>query len=122
MRTRHDQPPPIGTDALDIADDIATIVLAILERPRLIAQDQRPEEDLTQQVAREYQAELSLRPIQLGQLLQVPLCGDGTGERRIGDIVEHALRLGADLDHATAISAVGNRSTTKRRVRIEQNA
>ena len=38
MGLRHQQPPAVRTDALDVAGDVALFVLAVLKRAGLIAE------------------------------------------------------------------------------------
>ena len=73
-------------------------------------------------VAGKDQPDLALRAGQLGEALQVALLPDAAGEGGIGDIVEQARRLGAELDHPAAIVAVGDRPAAERRVGLEQRA
>ena len=71
MGLRHDQPPAVGADPLDIAGNIALLVLTVLERAAFVAKHERAEEDVADRVAGEDQAEVSLATGQLGQALQL---------------------------------------------------
>src|SRR5436190_12204853 len=99
MGLRHDQPPAIGPDPLDIAGDIAVQVLAVLERAALVGEGKRAEEDVADRVAGEDHADIALRPTELAKALQRLLRTDAAGEARIGDIVEVPGVSRAELDN-----------------------
>ena len=80
MRLRHDEAPAIGTDPLDIAGDVAQLVLAILQRPVLVGEDKGSKEDVADGVAGKDQADIALSAVELRQALQLTLGPDSTGE------------------------------------------
>ena len=84
MGLRHQQPPTVRADALDVTRDIALIVLAILQRARFIAEHQCAEEYIADGVAGENQADKALRSAELGEPLQRPLRMNPAGEGRVG--------------------------------------
>src|SRR5437660_11275361 len=95
----HDQPPAAGTNSLDIAGDVAGLILAISPRPRFVAEHERAEEDLAHWVAGEEQADIALRAAHLAQELQVALWPDRAGEAAVSDVSEIARVFGSELDH-----------------------
>ena len=46
MGLGHDQPPAVGADPLDIAGDVALLILAILKNAALVGEGERAEEYL----------------------------------------------------------------------------
>src|SRR5438067_7026370 len=117
----HHQPPASGTDAIDIAGNVALLVLAILERAALVGEGERAEEDVADRVAGEDQADIALRAAELGETLKPMLGADLAGEGGVSDISGAAGVPGTELDHPAAIDAVRHRRTGKGRVRVEEH-
>src|SRR5690349_10457549 len=106
MRLRHHEPPAIRPDSFDETGDVACVILAVLHRPLLVAEDEGAQEDLTNCVTREYQPDNSLRSACLGEALYVAFGRDHACKTGIGDIVEKAFGFRPDLDDSTPISTV----------------
>src|SRR3954451_16138045 len=103
MRLRHDYPPSAWPDPLNIAGDVAHLVLAILQRSGLIAEDQSSQEDLPYRIAGKDQSDHALRPAELVEPLKPALGLHPAIEGGIGDIGQIPVALGADLDDSAAI-------------------
>src|SRR5260221_8797453 len=122
MRLRHDQPPAIGADPLNIASDIALLVLAILEDAAFVGEGERAEKDGADPIAREDQPDIALRAAKLAEPLQRPFRPDAARESGIRDKVEVPWVFGAELDHPASVRAVRDRRAGNRRVGIKQRA
>ena len=73
MRRRHHQSPALRPDPLDIAGDVALLVLAILESPTFVGEDEGPEEDVADRIAGEDQSDITLGAAELAEPLQSAL-------------------------------------------------
>src|SRR6476620_2136492 len=118
MGLRHEQPPAIGTDPLNIASDVAVLVLAILKRAALICEGEGSEEDTPHRIAGEDDADIALRAAELAEALKCFLRSDAAVEARIGDIVQIAGVSRSQLDHSAAVHAVRDSRTGERGIRL----
>src|SRR3954447_25326156 len=108
MGLRHDQPPPVRANPLEVTGDVAFLVLAILHRAPFIAEHERSEEHLADGVSWKKQPEITLRTVEPGQPLEAPFGPHTASEGGIGCIIEVACFLRAKLDHSAAIYPVRN--------------
>jgi len=123
MRLGHDDAPPVGSDPLDVTRDVAELILAVLQRARLIAEHQRAEEHLPNRVSGEDQTDVALRAAELVEALQAAVGLHPAHERRIRDVGQPAaVGLGAELDHPAAVHAVGDARRPERGVGFQQHS
>src|SRR4051794_35175748 len=80
VRCRHDQPPPVRADPLDIAGDVALLVLAVLQRSGFIGERKRAEEDVADRIPGKDQPNVALSAAELTETLQCLLGTDPAGE------------------------------------------
>src|SRR5947209_2476080 len=120
MRLRHDQPPALGADPLNIASHIALLVLAILEDAALVGEGEGAEKNVADTIAGEDQPDIPLRAAKLAETLQRPFLTDAAGESGIRDKVEVSRVFRAEFDHPAAVHAVRDRRAGNRCVWIEQ--
>ena len=116
------EPPAALADPLEQADHVALAVVAVAQHALLVAELEGAEEDEAPVAVGEQPAD---RPLRAGQLDEVHRPGAGRDpavEAGIGDIIEQALALAADLEHPAAIVAGRRRDALQRRVGIEQDA
>src|SRR5690348_11141597 len=107
MRLRKDDAPAVGADPVDIAGDVPQLVLAILQRARLVAQHERAEEDLVHCVAGEDQTDIALLATELVEALEAANDLDAAQPGRAGDVgPAPTVRFRPDLQHAAREHAV----------------
>ncbi len=122
VRSRHDEPPAHGADPLDIAGDVAVLVGAILHRPALARQHQRPEEDLLDRVGGEDQPKLALHAAQHHEALQPAVRAHSAGEGPAHGKGKIAGALRADPDQPAPVEAICERAAGNRRIGLQERA
>src|ERR1044071_6016029 len=98
MRLRHHEPPSIRSNALDEAGDVAGLVLTVLHRALLVAEDKRAKQHLPHRIPRKHEAHDPLRSARFGEILDIAFRPDDADELAVSDVDEQSFALCLKLD------------------------